>query len=127
LVRSWFTLHGRLRGSGTFFFGTLNDYDLPVENRLLNLLAFAETYHRELHDEPPFAVEDHQRNTRAMLAALRDESAVPVYQGTLKHANRQTQRERVRWLIQRAAQTDWRFDELVRPLEKSLIDTRNYL
>jgi hypothetical protein len=126
-VRSWFALHRRLRGASRFFFGTLNDYDLPVENRLLNLLAFAETYHRELHDEPPFTIEEHEHNTRAMLGALPDESAISVYQGTLGHANRQIQRERVRWLIERAAETDWRFDELVRPLAKSLIDTRNYL
>lgn len=57
LIGAWIDLHSRLGASTAFLFGTLNASRLPVENEFLNLMAFAEAYHRVLHNEPPLEAE----------------------------------------------------------------------
>jgi dihydrofolate reductase len=67
LLTRWIAFHRELGAATQLLFGTLNDRDLPAVNRLLNLLAFAETYHRRKHDEPPLTDEEHAAFSQAML------------------------------------------------------------
>ena len=69
-LRRWLALHEELGAATQFLFGTLNDRDLPAVNRLLNMLAFAETYHRSKHDEPPLSVDEDAAFRKAMLSQL---------------------------------------------------------
>jgi hypothetical protein len=127
LLERWFALQRELGDAAQFFFGTINDRDLPAVNRLLNLLAFAETYHRRKHNEPPLIAGQHETFCKEMLAGLPSEQEREVYAGRLQHANAQSQRQRVRWLITRAANADPRLDDVKKALVNSLIETRNHL
>lgn len=127
LLERWFALHHELGDAAQFFFGTLNDRDLPAVNRMLNLLAFAETYHRRKFDEPPLADDEHTILSKEMLAGLHSQRERDVYSGRLEHANTQSQRQRVRWLVTRAATADPRLEDVNKPLVSSLIETRNHL
>ncbi len=127
LIAQWFALHRKLGNAAQLFFGTINDRDLPALNRMLNLLAFAETYHRRRFDEPPLAEAEHDALSKQMLAGLPSQRECDVYAGRLLHANAQSQRQRVRWLITRAASADSRLEEVKRALVDSLIETRNHL
>lgn len=126
LIAQWFALHRKLGNAAQLFFGTINDRDLPALNRMLNLLAFAETYHRRRFDEPPLAEAEHDALSKQMLAGLPSQRECDVYAGRLLHANAQSQRQRVRWLITRAASADSRL-EVKRALVDSLTETRNHL
>ena len=103
LITRWFALHRELGHAAQLFFGTINDRDLPALNRMLNLLAFAETYHRRRFDEPPLTEEEHDALSKQMLDGLPSHRERDVYAGRLRHANAQSQRQRVRWLVTRAA------------------------
>jgi ApeA N-terminal domain 1 len=127
LITQWFALHRELGDAAQLFFGTINDRDLPALNRMLNLLAFAETYHRRRFDEPPLAEEEHDTLSTQMLDELPSRREHDVYAGRLRYANAQSQRQRVRWLVTRAATSDPRLEEVKRALVDSLIETRNHL
>jgi Apea-like HEPN/ApeA N-terminal domain 1 len=126
LVRRWYALHRRLGEASEFFFGTINRGDLPRENRLLSLTSFAESYHRALHDDPPFSEAQHQEQMQAILGAM-EKSAHPPYENPLKYANSQSQRQRLRWLFKRAATVDPGYEEIESELCHGLVTTRNYL
>jgi ApeA N-terminal domain 1 len=127
LIAAWVDLHSRLGASTAFLFGTLNASRLPVENEFLNLMAFAEAYHRVLHDEPPLDAEDHSAYRASMLAALPDvEETRGLYDRDLVHSNRQSQRERMRWFVLRAAMDDWA-DDLGEEIVVRCVATRNWL
>jgi hypothetical protein len=127
LIEQWFALHRELGDAAQLFFGTINDRDLPALNRMLNLLAFAETYHRRKFDEPPLTETEHEALSKQMLDGLPSGRERDVYAGRLLHANAQSQRQRIRWLINRAASGDPRLKEIERALAASLIETRNHL
>src|ERR1035437_952880 len=127
LMTRWFALHRELGDTAQFFFGTINDHDLPAVNRMLNLLAFAETYHRRRFNELPLAEEEHDALSKEMLDGLPSQRERDVYSGRLQHANAQSQRQRVRWLVARAATADPRLEEVKKALVDSLIETRNHL
>jgi ApeA N-terminal domain 1 len=127
LVSAWIDLHSRLGASTAFLFGTLNASRLPVENEFLNLMAFAEAYHRVLHNEPPLEAEDHSRYRESMLAALpNDEEVRALYDRDFDFSNRQSQRERMRWFVLRAEMEDWA-DDLGEDIVGRLVATRNWL
>ena len=127
LLERWFALQRELGDAAQFFFGTINDRDLPAVNRMLNLLAFAETYHRRKYDEPPLGEEQHNTFREDMLSQLPSQSERDIYDSRLQHANAQSQRQRVRWLITRVATADPRLDDVKKALVNSLIETRNHL
>ncbi|HEV7481499.1 MAG TPA: HEPN domain-containing protein [Solirubrobacterales bacterium] len=127
LINAWVDLHSRLGASTAFLFGTLNASQLPLENRFLNLMAFAEGYHRVMHDEQPLSSEAHAAYREAMLSALPDDPQIrSLYDRDFAHSNRQSQRERMDWLVSRAETTDWASglgDQIV----ASAVATRNWL
>lgn len=126
LIAAWVDLHSRLGASTAFLFGTLNASQLPLENEFLNLMAFAEAYHRVLHDEPPLDPDDHSAHRASMLAALPDdEETRALYDRDLIHSNRQSQRERMRWFVLRAAIDDWP-DGLGEEIVARCVATRNW-
>jgi hypothetical protein len=94
---------------------------------MLNLLAFAETYHRRKYNEPPLAEEQHDSFRQDMLGQLPSQYERDVYGGRLKHANAQSQRQRVCWLVARTATADPRLDNVKKALVDSLVETRNHL
>jgi hypothetical protein len=126
LIGSWRDLHRHLGAVAQAFFELLNTVDVPPLTRLLRLTACAEGYHRSLHDEPPFADEQQAAMVAAMIAALPDDPGVRAhYSGRLLHANSQSQRRRIRWLIERAAQVDERLEGQGARLTDRLVGWRN--
>jgi hypothetical protein len=121
----WFDIHRRLGGAAAFFFGTLNVGRIYQENRLLNLLAFAEGYHRTFFDAPPFPAEVHDELVERMLATLDDSRQREHYLPRLRHANSQSQRRRLRELIERAAEAIPQLRPETTTLREELVDTRN--
>jgi hypothetical protein len=126
-ISRWFNLQRELGDAAQFFFGTINDHDLPAVNRMLNLLAFGETYHRRKYDEPPLTPQEHDAFRDEMLDQLPSPQTRDIYASRLQHANAQSQRQRVRWLVARAATADPRLDDVKKALVNSLIETRNHL
>ncbi|HXV04587.1 MAG TPA: HEPN domain-containing protein [Solirubrobacterales bacterium] len=128
LVQAWFKLHRSLGSSSAFFFGTLNSPAITIENEFLNLMAFAEAYHRTLHDEKPLSDVDHEAYCKTMLKSLsgEDASVRGLYARDLRYSNRQSQRERLTWVVRRAALETWT-DSFVEELVSTGSDTRNWL
>lgn len=127
LFASWWDLRERLGPVWTLLFGTLQRPSLPLENQLLNLTAFAEGYHRTLHDEQPLTGEEAKAAVDAMLAAVEEKRVRAVFRSALTYANAQTQRKRMRWLAERAARVISAWDLDVSEFCKELADTRNWL
>jgi hypothetical protein len=121
----WFDIHRRLDGAAAFFFGTLNVGRIYEENRLLNLLAFAEGYHRTFFDAPPFPDAVHDQLVGRMLATLDDKQQRDHYGTRLRYANEQFQRRRLRELIDRAAEVILELRPHATTLRNELVDTRN--
>jgi hypothetical protein len=122
-VAEFFRIHRALGGAASFLFGMLNTRSIYEENRLTNLAAFAEGYHRTFHDQKPLDDADHDRFVAAMLAAI-DQQHRQLYAAPLRYANSQSQRQRLRWLINRAA----RVPRLADPndhFRNEIVDTRN--
>jgi ApeA N-terminal domain 1 len=127
LIRQWLDFHGRLGPAAGFLFGTLNSIGMTLENEFLNLMAFAEAYHRTLHDEQPLSRQQHASYRKAMLGALPDDPFIKcIYERDLAFSNRQSQRERMAWLVGRAALEGWPegFEE---EFVATAIETRNWL
>jgi hypothetical protein len=127
LTRLWFAFHAKLGPAAGFLFGTLNSAGMTIENKFLNLMAFAEAYHRTLHDEKPLSKSRHASYRAAMLGVLPDDPFIRgIYDRDLALSNRQSQRERMTWLVGRAALEDWSSD-FEGHLVAAAIDTRNWL
>ncbi|MCA1701000.1 MAG: hypothetical protein LC790_19735, partial [Actinobacteria bacterium] len=90
LFVAWWDLRERLGPVWTLLFGTLQRPNLPLENQLLNLTAFAEGAHRTLHDEPPLSDVEAQAAVAAMLGAVDEERVRSVFRSALSYANAQT-------------------------------------
>jgi len=108
------------------FFELQNSSDVPPLTRLLRLTSCAEGYHRALHDDPPFSAEEHDGMVASMLATLPDDDSTRAhYGGRLQHANSQSQRKRIKWLVERAAEVDERLDGQAARLTNRLVGWRN--
>jgi hypothetical protein len=127
LIRRWFELHALLGGAAAFLFGSLNAPSEYLENRLLNLTGFTEAYHRTLHDDPPLSKGDAKRLEKAMLSTIENADHRAMYRQSLIHANQQTLRDRVEWLIRRAEDVIEPADSYIEHLPAQLSTTRNYL
>jgi hypothetical protein len=128
LIERWLDLHGKLGKAANLLFATLNNWPAYVENRFLNLTAFAEAYHRTLHDSPPVTPDEHEVATEQMLQALPTNKLRNHYGPRLKYADEQGLRARMKELFRRAGQAvedveGWRAGGL----PDSLVETRNAL
>jgi hypothetical protein len=126
-LQAWFALHQRIGPVWQLLFSTLQRTDGLLENRFLNLVAFAEGYHRALHDRPPLTTEQAKAATKAALAAITDRNTRRVYREALAHANSQSQAQRVSELTDRclAVLDAWELDGT--GFTKEVKDTRNWL
>jgi hypothetical protein len=126
VLAKFFDIHRKLGGTALVLFAVLNTRTIFEENRLLNLMAFCEGYHRLFFDEPQLAEEQHRQLRTAMLDAI-PKQYKNVYNGPLQRAHQQTQRQRLKWLIARAADVDDYFDDPNNVLRDQLVNTRNDL
>jgi hypothetical protein len=122
-ISDFFSICRALGGAAGFLFGTLNTRSIYEENRLTNLTAFAEGYHRTFHDVKPLTDAEHDELVTAMLATV-DKAHRRLYEAPLKYANSQSQRQRLRSLIERAAAVPALVDPRSRFCNE-IIDTRN--
>ena len=125
-IRGWFDLYDQLGGAMLFFIGALTQR-MFLENRLLNEMSFAESYHRTVHDRPPISVEEHDEYTKAMLETIEHRQHREHYRVRLRYAAAQSQRQRLKWLITRAIETLPTLGALTASLADTLVDTRNAL
>lgn len=126
VMARWFKLRHELGGPANLLFATLNRKNVNLEDDVLNLLSVAEGYHRRRFDDPPFSDEDH-REVISLVAGIADKRRRDHYVAKLRHANQQSQKQRVRALFERAERVlpeaeSWRRKQL-----QPLIDTRNFL
>lgn|GEM_PF-3197057 len=126
IIGHWFEQRASLGGPGNLLFATLGKRDVHLENDVLGLLSVAEGYHRSRFDAPPFTAADHQAALKTMLAALGEQAQVDHYRDRLKHANQQSQKQRVRALYDRAEGVLVEVGAWRKQLQ-GLIDTRNFL
>jgi len=126
LITNWRGLHEQLGPVGQAMFEVWNTVDMPPLTRLLRLTSCAEGYHRALHDEPPFTPQVHDELVEAMLSSLPDDKETRShYRARLRHANSQSQRARIRWLINRIVEIDSRLVGQGAALTSRLVDWRN--
>jgi hypothetical protein len=126
LLASWFRLRHELGGPANLLFATLNKKEASLEDDVLNLLSVAEGYHRLRLNEPPFADEEHEE-VLSLIRTIEDSPRRDHYLLRLRHANEQSQKQRVKALFERAEEVlpeveSWRRKQL-----QALIDTRNFL
>lgn len=126
VIGRWFTLRAALEGPGDLFFATLNKTHAELESDTLALLSVSEGYHRVSSDKPPFSDEEHRAALKAMLASLKDPKQEEHYWTKLRHANQQSQKQRLRELFDRAEWIlpeieSWRREQL-----QAIVNTRNY-
>ena len=134
VIARWFEMHEQLRGpcgsglsgASDVFFSALSSR-MYLENRLLNVMSAAESYHRTFHGIPPLSEARHEELARRMLASLDTDAERSVYRSPLTYANSQSQRQRLRELCETAAQVVVELAPLCRPTVGQLVATRNYL
>ena len=97
----WWALLDALRPAHTMLFGVWNAHSIYLENSLLNLTSFAEGYHERLHDYPRIDPDEHTQLVKQALEPL-PERIRWIYKQALRYAYRQTQRERLTDIIERA-------------------------
>jgi ApeA N-terminal domain 1 len=126
-LQAWFALHRQIGPVWQLLFSTLQRTTGLLENRFLNLVAFAEGYHRAMHDQPPLTPEQAKAATKAALASIPDSKTRRVYRDALAHANSQSQAQRVSELTGRclAVLDAWELDTAA--FTREVKDTRNWL
>ena len=126
-LQAWFALHRRIGPVWQIFFSTLQRVDGLLENRFQNLVAFAEGYHRALHDQPPLTTKQASEGKKVALGAVVDPTTRSVFREALAHANSQTQAQRVDELTRRCLSVldAWNLD--VNTFTREVKDTRNWL
>lgn len=126
-LQAWFALHQRIGPVWQLLFSTLQRTDGLLENRFLNLVAFAEGYHRALHDRPPLTTTQTNAAKKAALGAIADPKTRRVYREALAHANSQSQAQRIGELAGRCLGVldAWKLDGAA--FTREVKDTRNWL
>jgi hypothetical protein len=125
-IGRWWDLYAQLGAAAVFLMSALGS-QLYLENRLLNLMSFIESYHRQLHDKPKVPPEVHQANVNDMLQVIEGNAQKTHYKQKLRFAGEQNARQRVKELVRRAHQTLPGVDRLDAKLADQLVDTRNAL
>lgn len=123
-IAEYFARYRALGRTAAFVFVVLNARTIHEENRLLNLMAFAEGYHRTFLEAPPLPQELHRELRKKMLRAI-DKRYRGVYSNPINHANQQSQRQRVGALIARAASAVPALADPDDVFRDELVDTRN--
>lgn len=126
-IGRWWALHRQLGSSATTTLISALGSRLFLDNRLLNEISFAESYHRILHNEPPLSDAEHEQYVDAMLGTIEDPAHRKHYRVRLKYAAAQGQRQRLKWLINRANDLFPDLPGLRSKLADQLVDTRNAL
>jgi Apea-like HEPN/ApeA N-terminal domain 1 len=126
-LRNWFLMRKRLGSVWPLFFTTLARQELPIENQLVNLAAFAEGYHRALHDHPPLTTDEDKEACQAMLGVIGAKRQRRIYRQALLYANSQTLGERTEWFAIRAVEVLSSWDIDVELLAREVSHTRNWL
>lgn len=125
-IAQWFRLYAEL-GHATIFLMSALGSRLFLENKLLNEMSFAESYHRIKHDQPPISSADHERYLSRMLSAVDDDEHREHYARRFEHAADQSARQRLKWLVSRAREMLPAVSALNSTLVGDLIETRNAL
>lgn len=125
-IGRWWDLYAQLGTAAVFLMSALGSH-LYLENRLLNLMSFIESYHRQLHDRPKIPPQAHQANVEAMLNVIKDKAQRAHYKQKFKFAGEQNARQRVKALVRRAHRTLPSVDRLDAKLADQLVETRNAL
>jgi hypothetical protein len=125
-ARAWFRLYAELGDAAIMLMSAFGSR-LFLENKLLNEMSFAESYHRTKHNEPAVPADEHVRLVEQMLAAVPDGSYRKHYEQKLRYAAEQTARRRLKSLVLRAAELLPEVPWLKRKLADDLVDTRNAL
>lgn len=126
VVRRWFHLRAEVGPVWSLYFATIDPERGYLDNRFLNLMAFAEGYHRTMRDQPPLTPKQAADARAAVKQALVDPRARKVFLRSLTHANGQTQRERLLDLAENALDVfDWDFD--AKQASRAMVDTRNWM
>jgi hypothetical protein len=126
-IQRWWALYGRLGGTAATTLMSALGSRLFLDNRFLNEMSFAESYHRIVHDEPAIPVADHERHVAEMLDTIENAAHREHYRQRLRYAAAQGQRQRLKWLINRARNLFPELDGLRAKLADQLVDTRNAL
>ncbi|HTU13671.1 MAG TPA: HEPN domain-containing protein [Solirubrobacterales bacterium] len=126
LIKRWFELRWKLEGAADVFFWSLDQRSIHLETQLLNLLAFAEAFHRKLHDDPVVPRNEHEQLIPIMTNALPDRDRAKHYKQRLIYAGDQTLRHRLRFLFNRAADVTDRAKDWFKIEGQALVNTRNY-
>lgn len=126
-IEAWWELEGKLGSKATSVLTSAWGSRMFLDNRLLNEMSFAESYHRIIHDKPPISDDEHDRYVEAMLATVADAGHRKHYKARLRYAAAQGQRQRLKWLIRRASGVLPELPDLKPRLADRLVDTRNAL
>jgi hypothetical protein len=125
-VAAWFRLYAELGEAALPLISALGS-QLFLDNKLLNEMSFAESYHRLKHDSPAIARREHKAYVAAMLATVENEAHRDHYRQRLGYAAHQTARQRLEWLIGRAHDFLPDVPRLDLQLADDLVATRNAL
>jgi hypothetical protein len=125
MLARWFELRQQVGPVWSLLFSTLQGGGL-LEDRFLGIVAFAEGYHRVLHDDAPLSPELDKQTKTAIMDAIEDKDARRVYRQALAHANSQTLRDRLDRLCERTLETiAWELD--VPNFCAAMVHTRNWM
>jgi hypothetical protein len=129
LIAAWFELRRKVGPVWALFFAAFDRSESLLDDRLLGLLSFAEGYDRALRPEAkPLSVEQEKAAKAAIKKALPDQRTRAIYAGAINHANTQTLRDRLDYLIGNAVSVLggwWDLDTDL--LRDQLYDTRNWM
>jgi hypothetical protein len=126
-IQRWWVLYRRLGGTAATTLMSALGSRLFLDNRFLNEMSFAESYHRIVHDKPAIPDGDHERYVAEMLDTIENAAHRKHYRQRLKYAAAQGQRQRLKWLINRAKGLFPELSGLRAKLADQLVDTRNAL
>jgi hypothetical protein len=125
VLKRWLDHHARLRPSARFIMTALNSR-MYIEHQLANLTSAAEGYQRALHDELPIDPERFDELVAAMLAHCDTRREGEHFRARLRFANSLSQRQRIKWLYNRAKDCVPQLETHVKTDVNGLVDTRNY-
>jgi hypothetical protein len=126
-IARWWALYEQLGTSAATTLISALGSRLFLDNRVLNEMSFAESYHRIVHDDPPISEAEHEQYVDAMLATIETGTHGRHYRDRLKYARSQSQRQRLKWLIKRIKPLFPELAGLKPKLADQLVDTRNAL
>jgi hypothetical protein len=129
-VTRWFSLRQQVGPVWQLLFAVLGRDDGLIEDRFLNLMAFAEGYHRALRDSPPLTSQQAKAARDSVKHALKGHPTIvrEAFNRSLSHANSQSQRERLVDLSHDAVAVlgaAWELD--VDEECRVMVDTRNWM